>query len=175
MKRLRLMLMDNEAFSNCREDICGVKVLMQNAEIIMTAAGGKLTVRQGGSVWTIDIPYDGKPAQFYRVRKTWQNASSQIGAYSIFANAKAAADKAGSAYAVYDWNGKEVYRTAGVKVPFFVRVKSEIEIRKGPGTGFAKTSRKCPVGIFTIIEVKGDWGRLKSGAGWIQLSRADKM
>ncbi len=128
----------------------GVKVLMQNAEIIMTAAAGKLSVRQGGSVWTFDIPFDGKPAQFYRVRKTWQNASSQIGAYSIFANAKAAADKAGSAYAVYGWNGKEVYRATSPKLPYFVRVKSEIEIRTGPGTSYGKAGRKCPVGIFTI-------------------------
>ena len=153
----------------------GVKVLMQNAEIIMTAAAGKLSIRQGGNVWTFDVPYDGKPAQFYRVRKTWQNAGSQIGAYSILANAKTAADKAGSAYGVYDWNGKEVYRTAGVKVPYLVRVKSEIEIRKGPGTSYGKASRKCPVGIFTIVEVKGDWGRLKSGAGWIQLSKTVKI
>ena len=153
----------------------GVKVLMQNAEIIMTAAAGKLSVRQGGSVWNFDVPYDGKPAQFYRVRKTWQNASSQIGAYSILANAKAAADKAGSAYAVYDWNGKEVYRAVGVKVPYLVRVKGEIEIRKGPGTDYGKSGRKCPAGLFTIVEVKNGWGRLKSGAGWIQLSKTTKM
>ena len=153
----------------------GVKVLMQNAEIIMTAADGKLSVRQGGNVWSFDVPYDGKPAQFYRVRKTWQNASSQIGAYSILANAKAAADKAGSAYGVFDWNGKEVYRPSGPKVPYLARVKSETEIRKGPGTGYGKARRKCPVGIFTIVEVKGDWGRLKSGAGWIQLSKTEKI
>ena len=153
----------------------GVKVLMQNAEIIMTAAAGKLSVRQGGNVWSFDVPYDGKPAQFYRVRKSWQNASSQIGAYSILANAKAAADKAGSAYAVYDWNGKEVYRATGVKLPYLVRVKNEIEIRKGPGTSYGKARRKCPVGIFTIVEVKNGWGRLKSGAGWIQLSKTAKM
>ena len=153
----------------------GVKVLMQNAEIIMTAAAGKLSVRQGGNVWSFDVPYDGKPAQFYRVRKTWQNASSQIGAYSILANAKAASDKAGSAYAVFDWNGKEVYRATGPKLPYLVRVKSEIEIRKGPGTSYGKAGRKCPVGIFTIVEAKGDWGRLKSGAGWIQLSKTAKM
>ena len=153
----------------------GVKVLMQNADIIMTASGGKLTVRQGGSAWTFDVPYDGKPARLYRVRKTWGSVNSQIGAYSILANAKAAADKAGSAYGVFDWNGKEVYRAAGVKVPFLVRVTKTMDIRKGPGTNFGKAERKCPVGIFTIIDVKGDWGRLKSGAGWIQLSKTEKI
>ena len=153
----------------------GVKVLMQNKDIIMTASGGKLTVRQGGSTWTFDVPYDGKPAQLYRVRKSWSNVNSQIGAYSILANAKAAADKAGSAYGVFDWNGKEVYRASGVKVPYLVRVTKVMDIRKGPGTSHGKAERKCPAGIFTIVEVKGDWGRLKSGAGWIQLSKTEKV
>ena len=153
----------------------GVKVLMQNKDIIMTASGGKLTVRQGGSTWTFDVPYDGKPAQLYRVRKSWSNVNSQIGAYSILANAKAAADKAGSAYGVFDWNGKEVYRASGVKDPYLVRVTKVMDIRKGPGTSHGKAERKCPAGIFTIVEVKGDWGRLKSGAGWIQLSKTEKV
>ena len=141
----------------------------------MTASGGKLTVRQGGSTWTFDVPYDGKPAQLYRVRKSWSNVNSQIGAYSILANAKAAADKAGSAYGVFDWNGKEVYRASGVKDPYLVRVTKVMDIRKGPGTSHGKAERKCPAGIFTIVEVKGDWGRLKSGAGWIQLSKTEKI
>ena len=153
----------------------GVKVLMQDADLIMTATAGKLTVRQGGKTWTFDVPYDGKPAQLYRVRKSWSNASSQIGAYSILANARDAADKAGSAYAVFDWNGKEIYRKAGPKVPYLVRVKKEMEIRKGPGAGYGKTDRKCPAGLFTILEVKNGWGRLKSGAGWILLSKTEKM
>ena len=38
----------------------GVKVLMQDTDLIMTATAGKLTVRQGGKTWTFDVPYDGK-------------------------------------------------------------------------------------------------------------------
>ena len=153
----------------------GVKVLMQDTDLIMTATAGKLTVRQGGKTWTFDVPYDGKPTQLYRVRKSWSNASSQIGAYSILANARDAADKAGSAYAVFDWNGKEIYRKVGPRVPYLVRVKKEMEIRKGPGAGYGKAERKCPAGLFTIVEVKNGWGRLKSGAGWIQLSKTEKI
>lgn len=44
--------------------------------------------------------------QFYRVRKSWSNAKSQIGAFSSLENAKKAC-KAG--YAVFDSNGKQVY------------------------------------------------------------------
>ena len=153
----------------------GVKVLMQDADVIMTATAGKFTVRQGGKTWTFDVPYDGKPAQLYRVRKSWSNVSSQIGAYSILSNARDAADKAGSAYAVFDWNGREIYRPAGPKLPYLVRVKKEMEIRKGPGTKYGKADRKCPAGLFTIVEVQNGWGRLKSGAGWIQLTKTEKI
>jgi hypothetical protein len=45
----------------------------------------------------------------YRVRKTWANASSQIGAYSILANAKAACDKAGANYGVFNSKGEKIY------------------------------------------------------------------
>ena len=44
--------------------------------------------------------------QLYRVRKTWADAKSQIGAFSSLENAKKAC-KAG--YAVFDSNGKQVY------------------------------------------------------------------
>ena len=44
--------------------------------------------------------------KYYRVRKSWEDAKSQTGAYAILENAKAQCKEG---YAVYDWNGKEVY------------------------------------------------------------------
>ena len=88
--------------------------------------------------------------------------------------AKEAANKAGSAYAVFDWNGKEVYRAAGVKVPRLVRLTTAMGIRECHGPVYGKADRKCLVGIFTIVEVKGDWERLKSGAKWIRLKETKK-
>ena len=46
--------------------------------------------------------------KYYRVRKSREDASSQLGAYTVLANAKAMADKH-PGYEVYDWNGKQVY------------------------------------------------------------------
>ena len=43
--------------------------------------------------------------KYYRVRKSWEDAKSQLGAYTVLANAKAMADK-NPGYEVYDWNGK---------------------------------------------------------------------
>ena len=53
-------------------------------------------------------PTTSSPKQLYRVRKTWADAKSQIGAFSSLENAKKAC-KAG--YAVFDSNGKQVYPT----------------------------------------------------------------
>lgn len=47
--------------------------------------------------------------EIYRVRKTWEDAKSQIGAYKILKNAKIACDKAGTGYEVYDSKGVAVY------------------------------------------------------------------
>ena len=46
--------------------------------------------------------------KYYRVRKSWDDAKSQLGAYTVLANAKAMADKH-PGYEVYDWNGRQVY------------------------------------------------------------------
>lgn len=49
--------------------------------------------------------------ELYRVRKSWANAKSQIGAYSNLSNAKRMADN-NPGYSVYDESGKAVYPTA---------------------------------------------------------------
>ena len=51
-------------------------------------------------------PATSSPKQLYRVRKSWSDAKSQIGAFSSLENAKKAC-KAG--YTVFDSNGKQVY------------------------------------------------------------------
>ena len=122
--------------------------------------------------------------RYYRVRKSWGDAASQLGAYSIFDNAKAMVDKH-PGYKVYDWNGKQIYPavtlgTAGgmsnADCPFTVKISvPDLNIRKGAGTDTAKTGKFTGVGVFTIVEVKNGkgavkgWGKLKSGAGWISL------
>lgn len=49
------------------------------------------------------------PQKLYRVRKSKDDAKSQVGAYSNLDNAKAACDKAGTGYKVFDWDYKVVY------------------------------------------------------------------
>jgi uncharacterized protein YgiM (DUF1202 family) len=51
---------------------------------------------------------------------------------------------------------------------------SVLNIRKGPGTGYAVAGQIKNGGVYTIVaESTGagatKWGKLKSGAGWISL------
>ncbi len=128
--------------------------------------------------------------KYYRVRKSWEDATSQLGAYTVLANAKVMADKH-PGYEVYDWNGKQVYpevaegATGGMSnadCPFLVKVSiPDLNIRKGSGTNTAKTGQYTGIGVFTIVEVregKGSdkgWGKLKSGAGWISLDFCQRV
>lgn len=54
---------------------------------------------------------------------------------------------------------------------FKVKVKVDgLNIRKGPGTSYAKVDCITDKGTYTIVETNGNWGKLKSGAGWINIS-----
>ena len=119
---------------------------------------------------------------WYRVRKSWQNAASQKGAFHDLTYAKQCADK-NPGYYVFDPDGKAVYPvTPAASVPYAVRVSiNDLNIRKGPGTNYAKTGYFTGKGVFTIVaesagtgSVKG-WGKLKSGAGWISLDYAARI
>jgi len=65
-------------------------------------------------------------------------------------------------------------------VPYKVRITvTDLNIRKGPGTGNAKVGIIKP-GVYTIVsEATGQgaalWGKLKSGAGWVALDFCKKI
>lgn len=53
-------------------------------------------------------------------------------------------------------------------------VVDALNIRKGPGVSHNKVGMITDRGVYTIVETKGSWGRLKSGAGWICLDYTEK-
>ena len=189
--------------------------------------------------------------KYYRVRLSWADAKSQLGAYADLENAKKACK---TGYAVYDWNGNEVYSNKvnasgelvdgctitlkagatyldGRAIPSWVtkstlyyrgrnskgimfstqktgaitgvvsesainglgnnsstnsvasnkssyRVKvtaSALNYRKGPGTNYDVIGTITNKGIYTIVEERNGWGKLKSGAGWISLKYTEKL
>ena len=72
--------------------------------------------------------------------------------------------------------------TQTASVPYAVRVSiNDLNIRKGPGTNYAKTGYYTGKGVFTIVaesagigSTKG-WGKLKSGAGWVALDYCTRI
>lgn len=183
----------------------------------------------------------------YRVRKAWDDAQSQIGAYKTLTNAKLACDKAGIGYFVFDHTGECIYPemieqkfsvgdkvklisgatyASGKAIPAWV-FKSSLFARElrangtcvisthsfGPITGIVKITDLIPYStddpnfntyivrvtastlnvrsepdinssiqkqikqneLYTIIEEKDGWGKLKSGAGWIHLDYVKRM
>ena len=208
-----------------------------------------------------------KPKELYRVRKTWEDSKSQIGAYTVLDNAKKACDKAGSGYEVYNASGvaiypesvipdeEEIVKPTGFKVgdevqlvaeatyssgkaipmwvfrsklyvreiysngdivfstvkkgavtgvtksnyltpytgkftmpnskpiestpsftPYLVKINTDVlNVRSGPGTGYKINTQVKRHGIYTIVDEKNGWGKLKSGAGWISLDYTKKI
>ena len=121
----------------------------------------EVTKRLSGSTQT---------SKLYRVRKSWADSKSQIGAYKVLENAKKAC-KVG--YTVYDENGKAVYANVvseSISKSYMVKVTCDVlNIRSGPGTNNRVVGSIRDEGVYTIVETKGNWGKLKSGAGWICL------
>lgn len=124
------------------------------------------------------------PAQktLYRVRKSWSDTKSQLGAFSVLANAKSLVDK-NPGYKVFDESGKVVYEKGGTStasVPYIVRVTAtDLYIRRGAGTNYGTNGFIKP-GVYTIVEEQDGqgatkWGKLKSGAGWISLDFVQKL
>lgn len=151
----------------------------------------KVTAQLGGST-SSNKPESGYPEKltsgYYRVRKSWGDAKSQIGAFRILSNAKAKAD-ANKGYSVYADDGTVVYSSSGTTEkpafqPYLVQVSiSDLRIRKGPGTNYA-SSGFTGVGAFTIVEEAAGqgaskWGLLKAYKdkrnGWISLDYAKKI
>ena len=195
--------------------------------------------------------------EIYRVRKAWEDAKSQVGAYTILKNAKDACDKAGKDYEVYNSKGIAIYPevktentlinqsnlekgdritlipgttyTSGKSIPawvfksklyvkdilkngdiifstqkngvsigivkasnvlkyspetttnplftpYLVRVTTGLlNVRAGAGTNYKITAHIKRNEIYTIVAEKGNWGKLKSGAGWICLDYTKKV
>ena len=54
---------------------------------------------------------------------------------------------------------------------FLVKITTPVlRIRKGPGTNYGVNGHVRKGETYTITETNGNWGKLKSGAGWISIS-----
>ena len=149
--------------------------------------GGKiLSILKGilGMAGDAPKPAPAETEAWYRVRKSWADASSQKGAFKSLENAKKCADE-NPGHSVFDESGKAVYTRAAAFQPYLVRVSiPDLNIREAPGTDKPKAGKVTGMGVFTIVEEadgKGAsrWGLLKSYRekrnGWISLDHASRI
>lgn len=118
-------------------------------------------------------PATSTPPTYYRVRKSWEDKASQIGAFTILQNAKNCVDT-NPGYAAFDDGGNQVYPVAAF-TPYLVSVTvADLNYRTGPGVE-NKSHGYIEPGVYTIVEEQNGWGKLKSGAGWIKLSYTTRI
>ena len=131
-------------------------------------------------------PEEPEPAQpqaapiWYRVRLSWLDSTSQLGAFTELDNAKKCADQ-NPGYKVFDDVGNLVFDPVqNGQFPFTVRVEERpmLRIRKEPSLTADIVGIISP-GIYTIVASHESdhhvWGKLKSGVGWIALEYVTKL
>ena len=78
-------------------------------------------------------------------------------------------------YTMDDFRKAVEEKLNGSTLPYMVKVKVDcLNIRKGPGTAYDKVGQITDKGVYTIVEVKGNWGLLKSKKGYIHLGYTEK-
>lgn len=119
--------------------------------------------------------------QLYRVRKSWSDAKSQIGAYSSLENAKKAC-KAG--YSVFDNSGKAVYTAVwskGQKVilyantPLFASAETTTVSKRISGTYYIYDGVACKNGRYRITSKADYCGKTPIGQYVTGYVSADKF
>ena len=139
-------------------------------DILVTKTTGHTAICiKGGAKSAEEAKPEPKPVvedKWYRVRKTWDDAASQLGAFKSLDNA---INNCPDGYSVFDNDGKKLYPEAS-GLPYAVKVTDpSLNFRQGPGVSYPKAGVIKDMGIYTIVEEKNGWGKLKSGAGWINL------
>lgn len=118
--------------------------------------------------------------QLYRVRKAWNDAASQLGAFVNLEYAKPLA-KSNPGYKVFDIDGNIVYDPAKTTAnnefkPYLVKVTASVlNVRAGAGTSYKVNTTVKNGEVYTIVGEKNGWGKLKSGAGWVSLKYCMKL
>ena len=117
----------------------------------------------------------------YRIRKTWSDSKSQIGAYKNLESAKSVADN-NKGYYVFDSKGNIVYpKTTSTNSfkSYTVKITADVlNVRKGAGISYAVVTTVKQNEVYTIVDENNGWGLLKaykSGRnGWISLAYTQK-
>lgn len=105
-------------------------------------------------------PSEAPAEKYYRVRKSWDDVKSQIGAYKILNNAKKP-ENCPEGYTVYDWNGNAVYPIRNVVEP--PKAESKISVLEWQEAAIADGFE------FPLYGADGIWGEECEGVAEIAI------
>ena len=95
-------------------------------------------------------PTEPVQVKYYRVRKDWDDPTSQIGAYTELANATAACNKAGAGYEVYNDEGIAIYPVSTTAKPGVnVEFKKGDAVKLIPGATYS-SGKAIPKWVFNM-------------------------
>ena len=71
---------------------------------------------------------------------------------------------------------KAVKSAMGADMPYMVKISADVlNVRKGVGTSYPIVTTVRKGEIYTIVDERNGWGKLKSGVGWISLKYTKKL
>lgn len=114
--------------------------------------------------------------EVYRVRKSWNDTKTHLGTFLVLDDA-VHCQKNNPSFNVYNKSGVKVYPNyIYTKVNYVIKTTAPngVSIYTGPDENL-KANKTTGRGAFTVIEECNGFGRLKSGAGWVMLSKVTKL
>lgn len=132
--------------------LCGMNV-RTGASVSYNSIG---TIAKGASVEVLEVLSNG----WYKI--VWSKASC---GYAYTSNAS-------NKYFTYKANPTQ----SASGVPYTVRIiATSLNVRAGAGTNYKINTVVHKNEVYTIVDEKSGWGKLKSGAGWISLNYTKKV
>ena len=119
---------------------CPGQYIMNHMQYIIDAVNARLSTKPTSTTTT-----QAMSKNFYRVRLSWSDAKSQIGAYKVYDNAIAECKKH-AGYSVYDSNGNCVYSAASASVRKSYEAIAKEVIQGKWGNGVDRKNRLTKAG-----------------------------
>ena len=147
----------------------GAYSVLENAKAAVEKAR-----EESGETYTIYNSSGAPVWPYYRVRKSWEDPGSQIGAYTFYRNAAFVSDL-NEGYNVYDNWGNLLHEGSLPVIPVIVALKAGTKIYDEPAGDMIRELNEDGKFTITAIKVNGiTYGQLKSGAGWVSLQLAER-
>lgn len=144
-------------------------------EVANSAVGGDWPVSDKVLARTIDLCVDICKRNGIDKLVYTGDKSGNLTRHDMFANTVCPGPYLGSKF---PYIAAEVNKRLGVQTqtPFLVKVTADaLNIRSGPGVARSITGTIKDKGTYTIVDTKDDWGKLKSGIGWIHLGYTKRL